>query len=87
MSPRKDHYAVPEWVAKSIRDKRKNILYGPYDCPKCMRKRLRVLLDKKKKEVTAICHCGFGATLKYVESYEPVDYYSRILDQMRGKQN
>jgi len=55
ISPRKSCYRVPEWVAQSIRNKRKKLLYGLYDCPKCGDHKLGIQVDKARKEVTAMC--------------------------------
>ena len=86
MSPRKAHYRVPQYIAQAIRDKRKQLLYGPYDCPKCMAKKVAITIDKRAKEVKAACSsCDFKFDLKYRESLEPVDYYSKMLDQVREK--
>jgi len=85
MSPRKSRYAVPQYIAQAIRDKRKELLYGPYDCPKCMQKKVLISIDKKAKDVKAVCCCGFRFDLKYREIFEPVDYYSKMLDQVREK--
>ena len=83
MCPRKERYQTPEWVVKSKRNQRKGILYGPYNCPKCMQKKLQINLDKKNEKVTASCNCGFQDTLKYIPSYEPVDYFNKIMDEIQ----
>ena len=85
MSPRKSRYRVPEWVAQSIRNKRMKLLHGPYDCPKCWKNNLRIHVDNKRKEVVAVCNCGFEHTLKYVPSFYPVDYYNKVVDLLSKK--
>jgi transcription elongation factor Elf1 len=85
MSPRKSRYATPEWVAQSIRNKRKKLLYGSYDCPKCGDNKLGIQVDKRRKEVVAACTCGLRNPLKYVESYERTDYYNTLIDQFYKK--
>jgi len=85
MSPRKSRYRVPEWVAQSIRDERKRLLHGTYDCPKCSMPKLRILVNKEKREVIAICDCGLEYPLKYVGAYERVDYYNNLVDQLYKK--
>jgi transcription elongation factor Elf1 len=81
MSPRKSRYRVPEWKVQSYRDKGKKILFGPYNCPKCKQDKLRIKVDKQKKEVIATCNCGLEHSFKYVSAYDPVDYYSKLMDQ------
>ena len=84
MSPRKAHYRTPEHIAQAIRSKRKELLYGPYDCPKCRKKALSIFMDKRKKQINAKCGCGFQNNLKYREIYEPLDYYNKMLDDLRA---
>ena len=84
MSPRKEHYATPEWVASSIKQKRKKLLHGNYNCPVCMKKNLKIQIKKNKKQVFAKCNCGFHDLLKYFPSFEPVDYYSKVIDKYRN---
>lgn len=81
MSPRKARYQTPEWIAQSIRAKRKKLLHGLYDCPKCKMNKLRIKVDKGRKEVVAICDCGLEYLLKYVPAFESIDYYNRLIDR------
>jgi transcription elongation factor Elf1 len=85
MSPRKARYQVPGWVAQSIRDKRKKLLHGPYDCPKCKMNKMRIQVDKERKEVVAICSCGVECPLKYIPAFEAIDYYNKFMDQINKK--
>ena len=78
MSPRKSRQKVSEWAAQSIR--RKRLLHGPYDCPKCWVNNLRIQVDKEEKEVLAVCSCGLEHQLNYVQSFEPVDYFNKLID-------
>jgi len=81
MSPRKDRYRVPEWRVKLFKDESKKILFGPYICPKCNQDNLKIKVDKEKKEVTVTCDCGLEHSLKYIPSYDPVDYYNKFIDE------
>lgn len=81
MSPRKERYQTPEYIAQGIRDRRKKLLYGSYSCPKCGLEKLRIEVDKKNKEVRAICSCGIEHRLDYVPVFESVDYYNKFMDQ------
>lgn len=85
MCPRRTHHARPEHIAEAIRAKRKKVLYGPYNCPKCMEEKLRIAINKKEGDVYATCGCGFQYTLEYRGMLEPVDYYSKMLDRERGR--
>ena len=85
MSPRKERYQTPEYIAQAIRDKRKKLLQGSYYCPKCGMNRLRIEIDKKNKEVIVICSCGIEHRLNYVQAFETVDYYNRFTDQFQKR--
>lgn len=85
MSPRKAHYQRPQWIAQSVRDKRKKLLHGPYDCPNCKMSKLRIQMNKERKEVTAICSCGVEHSLKYIPALEAIDYYNKFIDQFNKK--
>jgi transcription elongation factor Elf1 len=88
MSPRKERYQTPEYIAQAIRDKRKKLLHGSYYCPKCGLDKLRIEIDKERKEVTAICSCGIQYHLNYVSAFEAVDYYNKFVDQYKkGNEN
>lgn len=83
MSPRKERYQTPEYIAQAIRDKRKKLLHGSYYCPKCGKDKLRIEVDKKKKEVIVVCSCGIEHRLNYVPAFELVDYYNKFVDQFK----
>lgn len=83
MSPRKERYQTPTYIAQGIRDKRKKLLHGPYSCPKCGLDKLRIGINSKKKEVIAVCSCGMEQKLDYVSAFEAVDYYNKCLDKYK----
>ena len=83
LSPRNTRYQTPEYLAQAIRDKRKKLLQGSYYCPTCGQEKLRIGIDKKNKEVVAVCSCGMEQRLKYVPAFETVDYYSKFIDQCK----
>ena len=85
MSSREDEYKLKKIAAESIRKERKKLLHGPYDCPKCKMDKLRIQVNKKKKEAIAICSCGLEYQLNYVSVFEPVDYYNKLIDQFSKK--
>lgn len=86
MAPRNERYAVPAWRVKSIRNRKEKILFGPYSCPICHEDKLRIRIDAKTEETFATCDCGFKYMLKYIRSYEPVDYYNFLLDGLNKSQ-
>jgi len=82
MYPRKARYQVPGWVTQSIRDKRKKLLHGPYNCSKCKMNKLRIQVNKERKEVIAVCSCGVEHPLKYIPAFEARDYYNKFMNQI-----
>ena len=46
---------------------------------------MRIGIDKKSKEVVAVCICGMEQNLNYVPAFETVDYYNKFIDQSRNK--
>jgi len=85
MSPRKSRYRIPKYVAQSIRNKRKKLLYGPYDCPKCRMNKMRIQVNREQKKVIASCSCGLEYPLKYVSAFESIDYYNKFIDHFNKK--
>jgi len=83
MSPRKERYQTPEYIAEAIRDKRRKLLHGSYYCPKCGKDKLMIQIDKKAKQVHAVCSCGIEQSLNFVPAYEAVDYYNKFIDQCK----
>jgi len=81
MSPRKSRYRVPEWKVHQWKQRSKGMLYGPYVCPKCKLNKLRIRIDKNKQTVVAACECELEHSFKYLSSYEPVDYYCKLVDE------
>jgi transcription elongation factor Elf1 len=83
MSPRKERYQTPPYIAQAIRDKRKSLLSGIYYCPRCGKDKLQVAVDKEKKEVMIECACGQKSQLSYVPAFELIDYYNKFLDHFK----
>lgn len=83
MCPRKSAEGkVAKWAYTMYKDKGKKLTFGPYECPMCARNNLSISVDTKNKIVTAACGCGFETKLTYVPSYEPIDYYNKVIDQI-----
>ena len=57
------------------------MLHGPYNCPGCNSRRLRIRIEADGKNVVAQCECGLTRSYKYISAYEPVDYYSKLVDE------
>lgn len=85
MSPRKERYQTPKYIAQGIRDGRKKLLHGSYYCPKCGKDKLMIQIDKKEKRVIAMCSCGIEHSLNYVPAYEAVDYYNKFIDKFKAE--
>lgn len=81
MSPRKARYRIPEWQVDDLRQRRKRILHGPYNCPRCNSNKLRIRIDKENRDVVAECECGLARSYTLISTYEPVDYYSKLIDE------
>jgi transcription elongation factor Elf1 len=47
--------------------------------------RLRIQVDKGGKEVIALCSCGLEYSLDYVQSFESIDYYNKLIDEFNKK--
>jgi len=58
----------------------RKIVFGPYDCPKCGKNSLVIKTDEKELKVYVHCGCGFKKTLQLISAFQPVDYYSKIID-------
>jgi transcription elongation factor Elf1 len=58
-----------------------------YFCPKCKMSKLAIEVDKKKRDVRAVClHCGLEFPLDYVPAFEAVDYYNKFTDRFREQE-
>jgi len=48
-------------------------------------KKIRIQVNKERKEVIGICSCGLEYPLKYVPAFESIDYYNKLIDQFNKK--
>ena len=80
MCPRNAAFKVPHSHIKILVKDAKQLVNGPYYCPKCRKELLQILADTKKKEVYAVCTCGLEEQLTYAPVFQPVDYYSKFMD-------
>ena len=82
MSPRRAHTRTPEWIVKSYKNKGKQILHGPYVCPKCGINKIRIQVNKEKNETVVVCdNCNLECPLSYAPHLESVDYYNKFMDE------
>ncbi len=58
----------------------KQMVNGPYYCPKCRKELLQILANVYKKEVYACCKCGLEWPLTYAPVFQPIDYYNKFRD-------
>lgn len=86
MSPRKTHDGrVPRWVYKSLGRKRKAVVEGPFQCPRCGNRTLTLKVEQESKTVKAKCGCGFSKSLEFRGALQPVDYYGKLIDHHYGQ--
>jgi len=82
LSPRKTQEGhVPRWLYKSQGRRRKAIIEGPYDCPACGKRELRIKTDQANDIVEAKCTCGFSRNMEFRPVFQAVDYYGKLIDQ------
>ena len=82
--PRKDAYVIPNNQIRMFQRDAKKIANGPYDCPKCGKKQLLILIDNKNKETSAKCpSCGLEKALRYAPVFQGVDYYNKFIDEYK----
>jgi len=58
----------------------KQMVNGPYYCPKCRKELLQIYADIKNKQVFAVCKCGLEWNLTYAPVFQPIDYYNKFRD-------
>jgi len=61
----------------------KQMVNGPYYCPKCKKELLQTLTDVNKKEALVICTCGLEQKLPYAPVFQAIDYYSKFMDMWK----
>ena len=85
MSPKKEAFRVlpSSQKIKIFQREAKQLINGPYDCPKCGKTLLQIVISTKKDEVHAVCVCGIDEHLTYAPVFQGVDYYSKFLDKWK----
>jgi transcription elongation factor Elf1 len=58
----------------------KQMVNGPYYCPKCKKELLQMFVDARNKKAYAVCKCGLEWELTYAPIFQGVDYYNKFRD-------
>ena len=86
MAPRKSHEGkVAKWAYDLYKQQSRKLIYGPFECFSCANKSLIINVNKKNKEVFGICSCGLKMKLDYFSSFQPVDYFNKLVDTFHRK--
>lgn len=81
MCPRRGYNGhVERWRYTFYKRQRRSVASGPYQCPSCGAETLIIKAGRKEKTVLARCGCGFKQDLKFVPSFEIIDYYNKAID-------
>jgi transcription elongation factor Elf1 len=80
MSSDKGKQKLPGSRMKILTKDAKQMVNGPYYCPKCRKELLQILADVKNKKVYALCKCGLEWSLTYAPVFQPIDYYNKFRD-------
>jgi len=83
MTPRSPAYKVPHNRIKILVKEAKQMVNGPYYCPKCRKELLQILANVSNKEVLVVCTCGLEQKLNYAPVFQPIDYYSKFMDMYK----
>ncbi|XHH08491.1 MAG: hypothetical protein ACFCUE_13105 [Candidatus Bathyarchaeia archaeon] len=73
-------HKVPGNRIKVLTKDAKQMVNGPYYCPKCRKELLQILGNVDKKEIYAVCKCGVNQQLTYAPVFQPIDYYNKFRD-------
>ena len=76
---------MEKWAYDMYQQKTRTLSTGPYTCPLCSETTLAIVIDKTKIEVNAKCACGFNENVNYLEAFQPIDYYNKIIDNLRTR--
>lgn len=76
-------HKVPGSRMKILTKDAKQMVNGPYYCPKCRKELMQILANVSKKEVYAVCKCGINQQLTYAPVFQPIDYYNKFRDMWK----
>jgi transcription elongation factor Elf1 len=69
--PRNGAYRISNNGVRIFQKHCKALANGPYDCPKCGKLQLLILIDKKNKAALAQCpSCGLEKALSYAQCFK-----------------
>ena len=80
MSEGKNRQKIPASRMKILTKDAKQMVNGPYYCPKCRKELLQMFVDAKNKKAYAVCRCGLEWELSYAPIFQGVDYYNKFRD-------
>jgi transcription elongation factor Elf1 len=80
MSSQKKMSKVPSSRIKVLTKDAKQMVNGPYYCPKCRKELMQIMADLKNKQVYARCKCGVDQQLTFAPVFQPIDYYNKFRD-------
>lgn len=79
--PKKDlHKVICNSKIRILTKDAKQMVNGPYYCPKCHKELLQMYVDTKNKKAYAVCKCGLEWELAYAPVFQGVDYYNKFRD-------
>lgn len=76
----KELHKVAAGKMKILTKDAKQMVNGPYYCPKCRKEVLQMYVDTKNKKAYAVCKCGLEWELAYAPVFQGVDYYNKFRD-------
>jgi len=79
-APAKALHKVASSRMKILTKDAKQMVNGPYYCPKCRKELLQIFVDTKNKKAYAICKCDLEWELAYAPVFQGVDYYNKFRD-------
>jgi transcription elongation factor Elf1 len=80
MSQGKNRQKIPGSRMKILTKDAKQMVNGPYYCPKCRKELLQICVNVKTKEVFAVCKCELEWPLTFAPVFQPIDYYNKFRD-------
>lgn len=78
---------MANWAYTMYKRQGRKLIFGPYECPICAKSLLNIRVNEENKTAVAKCSCGFKMTLDYFPSFQPIDYYNKIVDQLHRARN
>jgi transcription elongation factor Elf1 len=80
MSSDRDLQKIATSRLKILTKDAKQMVNGPYYCPKCRKELLQMYADVKNKKAYAVCKCGLEWELTYAHVIQTIDDYNKLRD-------